>query len=311
MKLEKLIQISDLRSVWSHEAKDFTPWLSNEDNLALLSDAIGFELELVERESSVGDFSVDILAKDVSTNRIVIIENQLEDTNHDHLGKLITYASGKDAEIIIWIVKRAREEHKQAIEWLNQHTDDKLNFFLVEIELWKIGNSLPAPKFNIVERPNDWAKAMRKSIATTEGDNLKLRFWEEFNANSANCIEFTKHFKTRKPMPQGWYDIALGSSNFYISLTVRPQKNTVNAALYFPDNRTLFDSLKPHAEKIASILGDNPEWKEIETQKARQILVSKSFDINDITAWQETHIWLCETSLKFRTVSKMFLDKSR
>ena len=158
MKLDKLSQIKDLRTVWSNEAKDFTPWLAKEENLSLLSETIGIDIVLEETESSVGSFSLDIFAKEEGTDRKIIIENQLEDTNHDHLGKLITYASGKDASIIIWIVKKARDEHRQAIEWLNSHTDKEIGFYLLEIELWKIGGSNPAPKFNIVERPNDWGE---------------------------------------------------------------------------------------------------------------------------------------------------------
>ena len=129
IQLGKMQRITDLRSVWPHEALDFTKWLAEENNLSLLSEAIGVDIILEERESSVGNFNVDIFASENGTNRKIIIENQLEDTNHDHLGKLITYASGKDAEIIIWIVKRARDEHKQAIEWLNQHTDEKSDSF--------------------------------------------------------------------------------------------------------------------------------------------------------------------------------------
>lgn len=150
MELGKLKEIKDLRKVWAHEALDFTPWLAEEENLSELADAVGLEITLDETESSVGDFSVDIFAKETGTDRKIIIENQLEDTNHDHLGKLITYASGKDAEIIIWVVKRAREEHRSAVEWLNNHTDENIGFFLVEIKLYQIGESQIAPKFNVI-----------------------------------------------------------------------------------------------------------------------------------------------------------------
>ena len=167
MKLDKLKQIKDLREIWPNEAKDFTPWLAKEDNLDLLSETIGIDIVFEERESPVGNFSLDIFAKEESTDRTIIIENQLEDTNHDHLGKLITYASGKDASIIIWIVKKARDEHRQAIEWLNSHTDKEIGFYLLEIELWKIGDSNPAPKFNIVERPNDWGKTVKQTAELT------------------------------------------------------------------------------------------------------------------------------------------------
>ena len=113
MKLDKLVQITDLREVWKNEAQDFTPWLAKDENLELLCEAIGIDITLEEKESSVGTFSVDIFAKEEGTGRNIIIENQLEDTNHDHLGKLITYASGKNAEIVIWIVKRARDERSE------------------------------------------------------------------------------------------------------------------------------------------------------------------------------------------------------
>ena len=146
LKLGKLEKIDDLRTIWPHEAQNFTKWLAQEENLGLLSETIGIELVLEERESSVGDFSADLYASEEGTGRKVIIENQLEDTNHDHLGKIITYASGKNAEVVVWIVKRARDEHRQAIEWLNQHTDEKIGFFLLEIELWRIDESSPAPK---------------------------------------------------------------------------------------------------------------------------------------------------------------------
>ena len=126
--------------------------------MALLSDAIGIDITVDETESDVGDFSVDIFASETGTGRKIIIENQLEDTNHDHLGKLITYASGKSAEVIVWLVRHAREEHRAAIEWLNNNTDDRIGFFLCEIKLYRIGGSEPAVKFEVVEKPNDWTK---------------------------------------------------------------------------------------------------------------------------------------------------------
>ena len=154
--LGKLNQV-DLRHIWVHEALDFTQWLAKPDNLAILSDEIGIDITLTQTEAHVGRFNVDILAEEENTGRKIIIENQLEPTNHDHLGKLITYASGYDAEIVIWIVEDARDEHTRAIDWLNEHTDENINFFLIKMELWQIGDSLPAPKFQIISQPNNWA----------------------------------------------------------------------------------------------------------------------------------------------------------
>ena len=153
-KLGKLEKVN-LRDIWANEEYDFSVWLSKEENLKELSNTVGIDIILEERESAVGKYSVDIYGKEDGTDRKVVIENQLEDSNHDHLGKIITYASGKDAKTIIWIVKRAKDEHRQAIEWLNAHTDEEVGFFLLEIELWKIGDSAPAPKFNVVSKPND------------------------------------------------------------------------------------------------------------------------------------------------------------
>lgn len=175
-------------------------------------------MELEERESSVGSFNVDIFAKEVGTNRRVIIENQLEDTNHDHLGKLITYASGKGAEVIVWVVKRARDEHRQAIEWLNQHTDSNIGFFLLEIELWQIGDSEKAPRFNIVEKPNDWTKTMKTIEGLSNTDLLKLEFWTGFNDAMNNNDVFKHHFRSRKASPQHWYDLSIGSSAYHVAL---------------------------------------------------------------------------------------------
>ena len=157
MTLSRLTEV-DLREVWQNEATDYTNWLANEENLRLLSDEIGIEIVLETTEASIGRFRVDILAKEEITGRKIIIENQLEQTNHDHLGKIITYASGLDAEIIIWIVKDVREEHEKAVNWLNENTDEKINFFAIRMELWKIGDSQIAPKFHVISQPNDWSK---------------------------------------------------------------------------------------------------------------------------------------------------------
>lgn len=178
INLSRLEEIKDLRTVWPHEAQDFTPWLSQDENISLLADTVGIDITVDETESSVGGFQVDILASETGTDRRIIIENQLEDTNHDHLGKLITYASGKSADVIIWVVKHAREEHKAAIEWLNNHTDEKIGFFLCEIKLYRIGTSEPAVKFEVIEKPNDWTKEVKKS-ETVPGslDEFQHRFF--------------------------------------------------------------------------------------------------------------------------------------
>ena len=194
------------------------------------------------------------------TNRKIVIENQLEDTNHDHLGKIITYASGKGAEVIIWIVKRARDEHKQAIEWLNQHTDINLGFFLLEIELWKIGDSLPAPKFNIIERPNDWAKTMKTVDSISETQKLQLDYWNAFNEYAFNKEIFKNKFKPRKAQPQSWYSLSVGSSIYNIDLTVRTQRKCLESEIYFHGNKNVYDKFLEKKELIENEIGEKLEW---------------------------------------------------
>lgn len=177
---------------------DFTPWLAQDDNIAMLSDAIGIDISVDETESTVGSFNVDIYATETDTGNKIIIENQLEETNHDHLGKIITYASGKDAKFVIWIVKKAREEHRHAIEWLNNHTDNDIAFFLIEIELWSINNSDPAVKFNVIEKPNDWAKEIKKADTNiNDTQKLKLDYWTSFvDYAFAKCLKRENHLQT-------------------------------------------------------------------------------------------------------------------
>lgn len=305
MKLGKLEQVTDLRSIWKHEAKDFTPWLAKEENMEILSEAVGIDIVVEEQESNVGDFSVDLFATEEGTGRRIIIENQLEETNHDHLGKIITYASGKDAEVIIWIVKKARDEHKQAIEWLNQHTDDKFEFFLIEIELWKINDSEPAPKFNIVERPNNWAKAMKKTAALSETENLKLAFWEKFNNEAPKYSDFIKVFKLRKPQAQHWYDLGMGSSAYHLCMTLNTKNNCLSAGLYVNEDKEIITKFKSNGELVTKILGiadpNEIEWRLDDNKKASRFLVLHPMgDMTDRDNWNSGCAWLCEMCVKIK-----------
>ena len=300
--LGKIERIDDLRTIWPHEARDFSKWLAQEENLALLSDAIGIDIALEERESSVGDFNVDLYATEEGSGRKIIIENQLEFTDHDHLGKIITYASGKGAEVIIWIVKHARDEHKQAIEWLNQHTDENVGFFLVEIELWKINDSLPAPKFNVVEKPNDWAKAMKVVEGLSALQKLQLDFWQAFNEHAFVKSEFKKVFSQRKPSPQHWYSVSIGRSTYHISFTVNTQKKRLGAEIYFSGDKDAYGRFMEHKEEIEKELSMPVEWRE--ANKDCRILVLTNGDIKKGTdAWNGYFDWFCDMGIKLRDIA--------
>lgn len=300
--LGKIEKIDDLRTIWKHEAHDFSKWLSQEENLALLSKAIGIDMVLKETESSVGSFSVDLFASEEGTGRKIIIENQLEDTDHDHLGKIITYASGKGAEVIVWIVKRARDEHRQAIEWLNQHTDENIGFFLVEIELWRINDSLPAPKFTIIEKPNDWAKTMKVVEGLSEHQKMQLEFWQAFVNYAFKKDDFAKTFTQRKAQPQHWYDVSVGSSVYHIAFTINSQKKKLGAEIYIHNDKETYEHFKKNASAIEQDLGMEVIWRE--ANKDCRILVLHDGDVKKgAEHWNQYFDWLCKMGIELKKIT--------
>ena len=307
--LGQLEEIKDLRQVWPHEASDFTPWLAEEANLSLLADALGLEITLDETESQVGSFNVDIYATETGTERKIIIENQLEDTNHDHLGKLITYASGKGADIIIWIVKRAREEHRAAIEWLNNHTDENISFFLVEIKLYKIGNSDPAVMFDVIEKPNDWTKEVKKQKQNSSdpAKQFRLEYWTAFNEYAFMQPAFAKNFKKRKPSTDHWMTLSLGSSAYSLDILALKKRNAVVVEFYIHDDKTIFQKLLQHKADIESDIGFNLDWRELPDKKASRIIIEKSVNLDDHSEWNAQFDWIVDTCVKFKRAFKKFV----
>lgn len=307
MALGILKEIKDLRQIWPHEALDFTPWLAEEDNLSLLSDAVGIEITLDETESSVGNFNVDIYATEIGTDRKIIIENQLEDTNHDHLGKLITYASGKSADIIIWIVKRAREEHRSAIEWLNNHTDENIAFFLLEIKLYQIGNSDIAVKFEVVEKPNDWTKEIKKQASSSPSLQARYDYWVAFNDYAFSDAIFTKSFNRRKPNTKHWMRFSVGSSDCSIGVSQIRRENKIIVELYISDNVELFNKFLSHKDLIESETGMKLDWKELPNKKASRIIAVHHVDFENKDKWSEQFDWIMDTALKMKKAFKRYL----
>lgn len=307
IKLSRLEEIKDLRTVWPHEALDFTPWLSQDDNISLLGDALGIDISVDETESNVGDFNVDIFASEIGTNRKIIIENQLEDTNHDHLGKLITYASGKSAEVIVWVVKHAREEHKAAIEWLNNHTDDKVGFFLCEIKLYQIGNSEPAVKFEVIERPNDWTKEVKMSESANKTQQLRYEYWVAFEDYAFKNPTFSKHFRRRKPSNNHWMNFSIGSSACHIAVSQIQKRNELDVELFISEDTDLFHSLFEHKDDIELSSGLEFDWRELPDRKASRIVLEKSVQFADKSTWESQFEWLTEVMVKMKLAFNKYI----
>lgn len=310
MILSKLKKI-DLREAWKNEAADFTNWLAEDENLQLLSEEIGIDISLIQTEASVGKFSVDILAEEENTGRKIVIENQLEATNHDHLGKIITYASGFDAEIVIWIVKDVRDEHKQAVDWLNEHTDDKINIFAIRMELWQIGDSPYAPKFHVISKPNDWAKAIKQTTSRSELSDrrlMQLEFWTQFKEYaSANGSTL----RLRKEYPQHWYDISIGNSKSNLSLVVDADNEQIRCEFYIPDSKPLFYALREKKDSIESKLPHELEWMELEGKKASRIRTVHTIDVANNENWETSFQWFMDTAQQFHSVFTEQLKKMK
>lgn len=297
MELGKLEKI-DLRNVWLYEDRQFTPWLAEEFNLAQLGDAIGLELELEAIEKQVGPFRADILCKDLDSEELVLIENQLSSTDHKHLGQIITYAAGLDAKTIIWITSHFTEEHAAALDWLNEGSTDGLRFFGVEIEAYRIGNSAPAPMFNVICKPNDWSRTVSraaKSIADRDHSETQLRqreFWEAF----ANFLSERKSLLgSRKPLPQHWTNFALGRSGFKLAATIHSRESRIGSELFIRKEpaKEYFDLLYAQKSDVETEFGTQLNWERLDNRKGCRIGVyCEGCDPMDESDWPRQHAWL-------------------
>lgn len=298
MKLGTLEKI-DLREVWRHEALDFTRWLAKKENIALLSKVVGIDLEVVETEFGIGRYKLDIFAIEVESRKKIVIENQLENTNHDHLGKLLVYAAGTEADVAIWVVKDVNEEHKRTVEWLNRNED--INIFLVKVELWQIDSSPIAPRFEVICEPNNWAKVL-KGQSRENISNLELKqleFWQGF-------VEYAKSkdrtYVSQQPSIHNWYVVRIGSSDYKIKLVHSANSDVVRCQLeIFNDN--LYKQLEQYKSEIDSKI-NGLEWEYEEERKVNRIGCSNNSKDND-----SSYVWLLDMVDRFKDVFVEYLNK--
>lgn len=303
-KLKKV----ELRTIWKNEEYDFSKWMSEQKNLQLLSDEIGVQLVIKDTEVSVGRYSVDLLATEDGTDNIAVIENQLEITDHDHLGKLLTYAAGLNATYVIWIASDIRDEHLSAIDWLNENTNENVNFFLLKIELWQIDDSKPSPKFTIVAKPNDFSKNIKRTNSgeLTETKSNQLEFWvtlQEYIREKQSTV------KIQKPQPQHWNDFSLGTSYAHCSYTVNTQDNTIGCELYINDNKDLFRFLFDQKDEIENKIGEKLDWQELENKKASRIKISHEGFLDNKDEYVRYFDWMLDEGQKFKKIFGEYIKK--
>ena len=294
-KLERV----GLREVWESEAQHFTPWLAKEDNLAELGRAIGLELELVAKEQNVGPYRADLVCKDALTQGYVLIENQLDKTNHGHLGQILTYAAGLGAKAVVWVAERFTDDHRAALDWLNEITEEDFGFFALEIELWRIGDSPPAPKFNVVSKPNDWRRAVvdtaRASGDMPERKRLYLRYWTEFREFLVQRPGTS--LRPQKPSSDHWTSYAIGRSGFWLSASASVEKQRLGAEMFIRppdmDPKETFRRLEKDKPAIEADAGFSLEWQELPEAKGSRIVIYLSgVPLESEKDWPRQFEWL-------------------
>lgn len=289
--------------LWNNEQYDFTPWLAQDENIAKLGKAVGLELEVENIEVAVGPYSADILAKDGS-NRYVVIENQFGKTNHDHLGKLITYGSALNASAIIWLAEEFTDEHQRALDWLNDHTDEDFSLYGVIVELLQIDESRPAVQFNVVSRPAETIRkaAIKKASGElSETKTLQLEFWTEFRKRllAAKVVA-----STQTARPQYWFDVSLGRSGIFLSNIANTYENRIGVRVYI--SNTIADIALPQLEMdrdaIEAEIGEKLEWDPNPNTRDKIIALRRNADLRKRNEWPDYLDWMVDRVRRFRKV---------
>jgi hypothetical protein len=302
--LGKLIKVS-LREAWKHEASDFTPWLAEPANLEELARALGLsELVPAGTEHQVGDFQLDILCSDGEGK--VVIENQLEQTDHDHLGKTLVYAAGVGARKVIWIAESFRPEHEAALRFLNENTVEDVAFFGVQVELWRIGESPLAAKFEIIVKPNDWTRSGREqaraATAASPTKQLQLKFW---TALSADLATSAPQIRPHAPRPQHWLSSAIGRANFALNMIANSTKARVGIELWItgPEAKTHFASLLAMKPELEAKLGFELDWQELPGSEACRIATwLQDAPLDAEQRWPDYFAWFAARLMRMNEV---------
>jgi hypothetical protein len=267
--LGRLDRLADLRQVWQHEAASFTPWLAS--NIEVLGDAIGLPLTVVGQEVPVGDFRLDIEAQDPEGN-LVLVENQLEASDHAHLGQLLVYASGVDASTVVWITTRLREEHRSALTWLNERTDTDIRFFCLEVGLVRIGSSALAPTLEAVVEPNDWTKVAKQAAGAgaSELNQARMAFYERVFDLLAADYPAIRQPRLRA---ENWISFASGPMHSYTLVFARDgyRVEVYLDAQDYERTKALFDQLAEQRADIEERLGFELTWERLDNRRGSRL----------------------------------------
>lgn len=308
------LEAVDIREVWPDEAQDFTPWLAEEENLDILGETLGIELEFEAQEKDVGDFRADILCRDTLNNSRVLIENQLERTDHSHLGQILTYAAGLEIHTVIWIAKEFREEHRAALDRLNEVTTENFQCFGIEVKVWRIGDSARAPQFDVVSKPNDWnrtvsrdtERVMREDLSETQ--QRQMRYWtglHEYIVEKGSSVSFPS------PRPSRYLDLSIGRTSFWLMIWQTPTRSEIGIWLNIGgENReAYFRLLEEEQVDIHTEMGEELQWIELSGKQRNRICLHKEdTDPQDESDWPQQFEWF---TTKLERFNQIFRERIR
>ncbi len=288
------------REVWNNEATDFTPWLAQDKNFTVLADALHFtDAEVEGTEQSVGSFSADIIAQD--RDGYILVENQLEQTDHTHLGQILTYLAGLSEVVkVVWVSTKVREEHRAAVDWLNAHTPDSFSFFAVELELFQIGSSPVAPHFHVVAKPNEWSRHVSgraRKLAETSMNDRQKRYQEFWTAFSDYMGKNSLSFGSGTPPKGHWWSFGIGRSGFNLSATANSRDHLIGAEIWISDDadKLIFDHLHTAKEQYDQRFGEPLQWERLEDRKGSRIVIRNTgVDPFDESRWKEYFEWYAD-----------------
>lgn len=298
------LEPQDARDYWDHEEHDFTPWLAaqlSEDGTSQLENVLELDLDVLETEKRVGKYSIDLYAEVPDDGRTVVIENQLSDSDHDHLGKAIAYAAGVDADIIVWIAPAFNDEHRDAFQWLNEHSRDGVDLFALRLEVWRIGESSPAVRLNPLVEPSEWKETVKQTgRELTATKQLQKEFWTAFRARIDTP---QSSLSPRKPRAQHWYNNPVGKGGFSLTFRMSTKNNTAEAGLVITDDEAAYHELSDDREAIEATIDADLEWQQpYETTSGKmrsQIICSRSMDLEDRDSWEEYLDWFVDRGEEF------------
>lgn len=305
-KIKKL----SIRDIW-HKEEEFTKWL--EKNIDSLAEVLGFDINIISREEKVGPFKVDLYGEDKSGNK-VIIENQFEETDHTHLGQILTYTVNLEANACVWIVEDPVEEHANVIDWLNEVTPDNLSFYLVKIEVIKIGKDSPvSPLFTIIKKPTQAKKQIGKEEKDyAERHVVREKFWSQFLSEINKISPICKNLS---PVTEAWIGSSMGMGGVGLNLVI--SKKYARVEIYInrgekKENKRVFDLLFDMKNEIEKKMREKLDWQRMdENVTCRIALEQKGVNVFNEDDWPKMNKFMIEEFLKMHEIFKEALKKIR